>query len=484
MYTDSGKLLLLTLTAGILTLLFEGITRKGWIPQWLGRKALHISAISLCAFAPMLIDDHRILVILVGTAEIVLLLLVSSGILFKEKDGRRSWGIVYFPLAYLVLLVLFSAQPTIIFFSMMILAWCDAMAATAGIVWSQKNGNGGTKEKTLAGNLSFVLTGILFYTICRWTDSPLPVFIPDSTATLLLFFVVLALAEDLGKNGIDNLFLPLLSAYLLTFPPGGMQSPSETALMIPSLIVFPFTIWAIRKGMLQREGAYAAGFLGLMVTWLAGWMALLPLCFFFLSSSLIGRIHKKRQRSGDLKAGKPRDQVQVWANGGVFLLCMVVYRFVPETDFLLLAAVSMAIATSDTWSSEIGTAIGGSTYDIRNGKKIPSGISGGISLAGTLGGLAGAFLSSSIALSVLGSVSGFHLLLVTIAGFAGMLADSVLGAVFQQKFKDEISGHWQDQAADAHAAKKGLSWMTNDTVNVVSNIFITSGTWCLLRLFF
>lgn len=483
MYTDSGKLLLLTLTAGILTLLFEGITRKGWIPQWLGRKALHISAISLCAFAPLLIDDHRILVMLVGTAEIVLLLLVSSGILFKEKDGRRSWGIVYFPLAYLVLLIFYSSQPIVIFFSMMMLAWCDAMAAVAGILWSQRNGERGTKEKTLVGNLAFVLTGMLFHTICRWTDSPLPTIISDSTATLLLFCVVLALAEDLGKNGTDNLFLPLLSAYLLSFPPGGMQAPTETALMIPSLIVFPFTIWAIRKGMLQRDGAYAAGLLGLMVTWLAGWMALLPLFFFFLSSSLIGRIHKKRQRSGDQKAGKPRDQVQVWANGGVFLLCILVYRFMPETDFLLMAAVSMAIATSDTWSSEIGTALGGSTYDIRNGKKIPPGISGGISLAGTLGGLAGACLSSLIALIVFGSLSESHMLLVTLAGFAGMLADSVLGAVFQQKFKDEASGHWQDQASDAYAATKGLSWMTNDTVNVISNLLITAGTWCLVRFF-
>jgi uncharacterized protein (TIGR00297 family) len=155
----------------------------------------------------------------------------------------------------------------------------------------------------------------------------------------------------------------------------------------------------------------------------------------------------------------------------------------PETDFLLMAAVSMAIATSDTWSSEIGTALGGSTYDIRNGKKIPPGISGGISLAGTLGGLAGACLSSLIALIVFGSLSESHMLLVTLAGFAGMLADSVLGAVFQQKFKDEASGHWQDQASDAYAATKGLSWMTNDTVNVISNLLITAGTWCLVRFF-
>ena len=95
MYTDSGILLTLLFFTLLITVVSEWLSRKKIIPYWLSRKILHFTVISLCAVVPLLLSNLNLLIGIVSVCEIVLLVLVAQGILFKEEDGRRSWGLPY-----------------------------------------------------------------------------------------------------------------------------------------------------------------------------------------------------------------------------------------------------------------------------------------------------------------------------------------------------------------------------------------------------
>jgi uncharacterized protein (TIGR00297 family) len=57
---------------------------------------------------------------------------------------------------------------------------------------------------------------------------------------------------------------------------------------------------------------------------------------------------------------------------------------------LLVAVAPLVAKTMDTVSSEIGKAVGGSTLSLKTFRKVPPGSEGGVSLAGTLAGMAAA----------------------------------------------------------------------------------------------
>ena len=63
-----------------------------------------------------------------------------------------------------------------------------------------------------------------------------------------------------------------------------------------------------------------------------------------------------------------------------------------------IGAGAIAAATADTWSTEIGTVLGGTPrHLITTGREVPPGTSGGVTIAGTLSGLTGSVLAARVA---------------------------------------------------------------------------------------
>ncbi|MEO0733471.1 MAG: hypothetical protein AAFZ52_11590, partial [Bacteroidota bacterium] len=112
------------------TLFCELAARREWLPYWVSRKLLHVVAIGACAVAVSVVD-RRLLLGIVAAAEGLLLLLVVSGRLLRDESGRPAWGIVWFPLAFMALLV-GTEDSGLISFSMWTLAVCDPAATIVG----------------------------------------------------------------------------------------------------------------------------------------------------------------------------------------------------------------------------------------------------------------------------------------------------------------------------------------------------------------
>jgi uncharacterized protein (TIGR00297 family) len=145
-----------------------------------------------------------------------------------------------------------------------------------------------------------------------------------------------------------------------------------------------------------------------------------------LAATRTGKRRKQELSAAEKSAG--RSASQVMANLGVAMLILVV---APSTG-VVLALAALAEAAADTSSSEIGMAFPGRTIMITTGKSVTSGIDGGISLVGSFAAI-GAAAVIAIAALVLGLIPSRLASIVIVAGVAGMLFDSLLGALFERK---------------------------------------------------
>ena len=167
---------------------------------------------------------------------------------------------------------------------------------------------------------------------------------------------------------------------------------------------------------LTGGGVVAALAVGGATAWGLGWRGVVLLFAFFVSGSLLSRLAGERDGQKT-----QRNYRQVLANGGVAALAGMLGSW-------RLAAAALAAATADTWATEIGSFSPHPPRLITTWKPVRTGTDGGVTLLGTAGGVAGTVLIWGCAALLFSSSSA-----VVLAGLAGMLADSLLGATVQGK---------------------------------------------------
>lgn len=252
---------------------------------------------------------------------------------------------------------------------------------------------------------------------------------------------------------------------------------STLQLMLGIILALTASLGAWRLRWLDRGGAVAAFILGSVVFGLGGfsWAALL-LAFFF-TSSLLSKLFQKRKQNTEkfYSKGSRRDAGQVFANGGLAGLFVVVHVFFPDSWLPWMGfAAAFAAATADTWATELGIFNRKAPVLITTGKPIEMGTSGGISPVGTLASLAGASLIALAAWLVwpgdLPAATWGQVTIIGVSGLVGSLVDSWLGATWQaiyfcpqcQKETEKFPMH----GCGAETTQiRGWHWLDNDWVN-------------------
>ena len=191
----------------------------------------------------------------------------------------------------------------------------------------------------------------------------------------------------------------------------------------------------------------------------AGWRGVLLLLVFLVGSSLL------------TPGGGRRRPVQVLANGGVAAACALAARWQPA--FVTAFAGAIAAAAADTWSTEIGGRSARAPRLVTTWRPVERGTSGGVTLLGTAGGALGA-LSIGGASAALGLVPLGLAGWIAAAGLLAALADSLLGATLQVRFRCAVcSAVTEDARHDCGGPLErhsGLSVMTNDAVNFLATL--------------
>ncbi|MGI4833438.1 MAG: DUF92 domain-containing protein [Janthinobacterium lividum] len=193
--------------------------------------------------------------------------------------------------------------------------------------------------------------------------------------------------------------------------------------------------YSARAGKLTTAAVWVGGALGLLIFLGGGWGGLAQLALFFglgTAASSWRVADKRRLGLAEENRGR-RTAGQVVANAGVAgLLGLLAWQWPPAAPLArLMLAGSFAAATADTLASELGNVYGRRYYHILTLRPDARGLNGVVSLEGTALGLAGTTaLAAAYCLGV-GWGPAFGWLLV--AGTAGNLADSVLGATLERR---------------------------------------------------
>jgi uncharacterized protein (TIGR00297 family) len=233
---------------------------------------------------------------------------------------------------------------------------------------------------------------------------------------------------------------------------------------------------AWRARSLNRSGAVAATILGGTITATAGWATGTVLIAFFVTSSLLSRFTGRfRPNQGrNVARGSNRDALQVFANGGVALLCALAWALWREDWLLGAFAGSLATAAADTWATEIGAFSTTRPRLITSLKPVERGVSGAISLLGTGATIAGAVVIAATSALLLDFQldSNRTLFAIAAAGIAGSLTDSLLGATIQVHYScprcNELTERTLHRCGTPTIHARGLAPVTNDTVNITA----------------
>lgn len=253
-----------------------------------------------------------------------------------------------------------------------------------------------------------------------------------------------------------------------------------------------FGLLAFGMRWLTIGGAISTFVMGLLVYWLGGGRAIVPLLAFFLSSSVLSKLGRDRKALSDrfVKKQGPRDAAQVWANGGAAVGIVLLHTYLRHAwPLYKLAAIqilylsALTAVNADTWATEIGCWVGQTPRSLRDFKPVPPGVSGGVTVAGTLGALGGALFIPLVVVQ-LWPLNPAEFLVAAWAGFLGSGIDSILGASLQVQYRDPATGALTERTVvEGRPAVRvhGLPWINNDMVNFLASLGAVLCAWLLMR---
>ena len=240
------------------------------------------------------------------------------------------------------------------------------------------------------------------------------------------------------------------------FPAAWVDS-SLSRLLLAFAITLVFTVLARALRGVNFSGAIAGSIVCLILLLASGPAAFVALACVFGLAWLSTRLgYSRKQRLGTAERREGRKASQVLANLGVATVCAAIYAWRGQPIFLVAFAAALTEPAADTVSSEVGQAYSATARLITTGRSVPAGTNGGVTLAGSLAGAAGALAVALVC--VTGELISWRAVgITTVAGILGMFADSYLGAVFE-----------------------GRS-LNNDMVNFLASVGGALCAWALLR---
>ena len=390
-----------------------------------------------------------------------------------QSSQKRNWGLVWYPISIFIMISLSMCGiggMTAFGIGLLGMGWGDGLAALIGSKWGKHEFSSG---KTLEGSAAFFITVTVIAFL--FTQN---IFLSAACGLTGAIF------ELTTPRGLDNISVPLVLFVIVAFWPKSAM-----------LLVFAVMAYlACRWNHLTAHGTSGAFLLAVLCTWIFGIAGLLLPLFFFVSANVIGKIRKNIQKEEgkfiEKKTGR-RDLMQVLANGLMAIVAAVIFAASDSSSnaklmfaALVMFGAAMAEATSDTWAGEIGRLSGKQPISLKTGKVVPKGMSGGVTLLGYGAGLLGAAFIAVIWYVLFSVISGpadlfieklpIGLLIIILAGFAGCILDSFLGAFLQALYIDSDTGKYTEKKKSLSGKDNqltcGISWMDNDMVNLGSNL--------------
>jgi uncharacterized protein (TIGR00297 family) len=408
------------------------------------RKLVHIG-FGACAF--LLRDLHWSGAALLALTALVFNLFLMprvGAIIYRPNDRIRDFahGVVFYPLAVLLLVLTFPHRPDIAAAAWAIMAAGDGMSSVIGrrfgrrrIPWN--------REKSVAGSVTLFLCGGAAGALLAWWCRPAVAFPPPlwfSIAAPFAAALVAALVETIPIRLDDNLSVPaaaaaVLWALSLVTADRAQAFAATLPMALPAAVAInaAAAYAGYRAGTVTVAGAVSGAVIGTTIAATAGWTGWSILVATFLAAAVSSRMGVRRKTLLGIaeERGGRRGAGNAIANTGFAAAAALVSVLSPSAAPALLAfTAALAAGGSDTVASEIGKAWGTRTYLVTTMRAVRPGTPGGMSIEGTTAGLAGACLIAGLAVAI-GLIPAAALLPIVVAATIGSIAESALGATLE-----------------------------------------------------
>jgi uncharacterized protein (TIGR00297 family) len=366
---------------------------------------------------------------------------VGGRAIFRPEDVRRGIpiGILFYPLAVLLLILVFRSRLDIAAAAWAILALGDGAATIVGRAvgttpWPWN------REKTVQGTAAFVvLGGAAGVLLCWWTE-------PDSSLGFviggpLLAACAAAMVESIPVRLDDNLSVPFVAGAVLWLASladaASIQTlaPGVAGNIVPALLVNAgFATVAYLEGAVTRSGVAAGLLIGIAVYLGAGWEGWALLFATFACAVITSKIGWQRKLAlgiAEEREGR-RGAGNALANCLLAAVASIVAITSPYQGLAWLALVTALTAgAADTVASEIGKAWGRRTFLVVGFRPVPPGTSGAVSLEGTIANIVAAVGLAGLG-AALGLIPAAAIPMVVVAALAGAFVESALGATLEK----------------------------------------------------
>jgi len=222
---------------------------------------------------------------------------------------------------------------------------------------------------------------------------------------------------------------------------------SLARLVIVAAVTVAFALLARAVRGVSWSGALAGGVACFALFVGVGPAAFAMLVALFAMTWLATRLgYRRKLELGLAEHREGRNGRQVLANLAVAALAAIVFGATENSAYLVALTAALAEAATDTVASEVGQSRRRDARMITTWERVPAGTDGGITLLGTLAGAAAGAVIVVVA-TASGILPASEIWIPVVAGFVGMIADSLLGATVQRR-----------------------GWISNQEVNFVSTL--------------
>jgi uncharacterized protein (TIGR00297 family) len=476
------------------------------------RKLAHMAAFWPALFLPWMTPGQAL-----GVAFLLLLMNLfilpwaAKGLYRAEESGMGALEIVLYPAALMACVIAFGFVPgdagvdawgSHAWYLPLGAAWFALACVDACIGFACRILPGGPAlpwngRKPMLGAALGTLASLLpAYVLARLALPPLS---GTEWAMLVLLVLIAAAAETAWFGVADNLMIPfflcvavpLLATPLFANPMsanplwtnptgggGGAWFPDFGLSWYWLAVPFAFGALAWLGRMLTPGGSVLGGMLALFLILAEPWLFLFLGGFFVLGNAAtrVGFARKQARGIAEARGGR-RGAAEVFGAMGMAAwmtpLAHATHLGVmaksgmaesPASQYfhraLLVCIAPLVAKTMDTVSSEIGKALGGKTVSLRTFRLVAPGTEGGVSLAGTLCGLAAAALMA-LAILPLGWGSS--------PDVAALLGIAVLANVFES--------YWGE-----YATRRGMDQGPHTNVLMTLAAVVLAWLWFFLRL--
>lgn len=479
----AGYIVFLAYTVGIMVV-GAIIEKKTNCNKTVVRKIVHIVSSFVWVICQYFFGCSLHWVVLNGLGAAILGIVTFCGKLnvFAREDAKNSVGLFYFGLSTFIVSVVCYFVNSDLYLYAGITYFClslgDGFAPVVAEIFKKSNVDV-RPGKTLYGTISVYVVAFLSVLVFSCAEG-MSLSVPFMLSVAALTCVV----EFYGVKGLDNLFIEFCVFGYLVLAHYGLVSLWLQIVLIVSPIL---AVVAIKSKAMTTSGGVSALILFLSVGFFG--RDYLPSLFIFtlFAVNMLVNVVKSRffkaEPSCENQEKDGRGAKQIVAVGLFGIAFLIAYYYSGVEFFYHLFFLSFVEQFADSMASDIGGMTKGKTVNVITFKSMQKGISGGISLTGTLSAFLGS-LVFTLMLYLFGAVSFKVYILIALFAFVGTVVDSVAGALLQALYKCDTCGRLVEKPVCCTAKAtlvKGLSAVDNVAVNYIAN-FVTCLLGCLLAV--